>query len=145
MKNNETRYSSANGEIWAMATFKVKYCHNIFNFSQVRKICEALLIQAMREYKIKYENIGFDENHVHILLEMGIKSKPDIAKLLKGFSGRKLLVIFPWLKKKYFWNSGLWSSAYDVRAHDKRSLSRYIDKQKYAHAGQQCLPAYAAA
>ena len=139
------RYSSANGEIWAMATFKVKYCHKIFNFSQVRKICEALLEQAMQEHEIEYEKIGFDDNHVHILLELGIKSKPMIAKLLKGYSGRKLLKIFPWLKRKYFWNSGLWSPAYDIRAHDKGSLSRYIDKQKYAHAGQKCLAAYAAA
>ena len=144
MKLDVVRYSSANGEIWPMITLKVKYCHKIFNFPLVRKICGALLERAMQEYKIRYNKIGFDDDHVHIHLEMGIYSKPEISKMLKGYTGRKLLRIFPWLKKKYFWGSGLWSPAYDGRCHDFQVTSRYIDKQKYAYAGQKMLTSYAA-
>ncbi|MFH1399127.1 MAG: hypothetical protein ABIG95_03370 [Candidatus Woesearchaeota archaeon] len=39
MKFNPVGYSSAVGEIWVMATFKVKYCHKIFNFPLVRCVC----------------------------------------------------------------------------------------------------------
>ena len=142
MKNNLIRHSSANGEVWAMTTFKVKYCHKIFNFPRVRKVCCALLEEAMQRYKILYEKIGFDEDHVHILLEIDLYSKPEIARKLKGYTARKLLRAFPWMKKKFFWGSGLWNPAYDIRSHDRSIISRYIDKQKYAYAGQKMLLAY---
>ena len=142
MKSDIIRYSSANGEIWAMATFKVKYCHKIFNIAFVRKACCRLLEEAMQKYKVCYEKIGFDEDHVHIMLEMGISSKSEIAKKLKGYTGKKLLGKFSWLKKKYFWGSGLWNPAYDIRTHDPEIISRYIDKQKYAYAGQKMLTAF---
>ena len=142
MKSNIIRYSSANGEIWAMATFKVKYCHKIFNFILVRKACCKLLEKAMQKYNIRYEKIGFDEDHVHIMLEMGLLSKPEIAKKIKGYSANKLFKLFPWLKKKYFWGSGLWNPAYDIRTHDPGIISRYIDKQKYAYAGQKTLVSF---
>jgi len=143
MKMNPVRYSSAVGEVWVMATFKVKYCHKVFNFPFVRMVCGLLLEKAMRKYEIRYEKMGFDEDHVHIKLDMGLYSKPEIAKLLRGYSARKLFRIFPWLKKQYFWGSGLWNPAYDIRAHDPDVISRYIDKQKYAHAGQKMLSGYA--
>jgi REP element-mobilizing transposase RayT len=142
MKNNQIRYSSANGEVWAMATFKVKYCHKIFNFSSVRKVCCALLEEAMQKYKIHYKKMGFDEDHVHIMLEMGLLSKPEIAKKLKGYTAKKLIKVFPWLKKKYFWRSGLWNPAYDIRTHAPEIISKYLDKQKYSYVGQKTLSSF---
>lgn len=142
MKSNTIRYSSANGEIWAMATFKSKYCHKIFSIPFVRKACTELFEEAMRKYNIRYEKIGFDEDHVHIMLELGLLSKPEIAKKLKGYTGRKLLGKFSWLKQKYFWGSGLLNPAYDIRTHDPGIISRYIDKQKYAYAGQKMLSSF---
>ena len=142
MKNNPIRYSSAVGELWVMATFKVKYCHKIFQHAEVREECQALLEEAMQKYEIRYQKMGFDEDHVHIQLDMGLYSKPEIAKKLRGYTARKLLHKFPWLKQKYFWGSGLWNPAYDIRAHDPGIISRYIDKQKYAYAGQTMLSAY---
>ena len=139
MKTNPVRYSSAVGEVWVMATFKVKYCHNIFDNEEVRKECNILLDEAMRKYNIRYKKKGFDSNHVHTLLDMGIYSKPEIAKLLRGYISKKLFQKFPWLKHKYFWKSGLWNPAYDIRSHDIEILSRYIDKQKYSDKGQKTL------
>ncbi|MFH1848596.1 MAG: transposase [archaeon] len=94
MKLNPTGYSSAVGEVWVMATFKVKYCHKIFNIPEVRHRCSALLAEAMQHYEIRYTKLGFDEDHVHIQLDMGLLSKPDIAKNLEGYAGRKLLTEF---------------------------------------------------
>lgn len=76
------------------------------------------------------------------MLEMGLLSKPEIAKKLKGYTARKLFIVFPWLKKKYFWGSGLWNPAYDIRTHAPEIISRYKDKQKYAYAGQTMLQSY---
>lgn len=142
MKLNPPRYSSAVGEVWVMATFKVKYCHKIFNLPAVREECDRLFCEAMQHYNIRFQKVGFDEDHVHILLDLGIDSKPQIAKKLKGYTGKKLLSKFPAIKKRYFWGSGLWNPAYDIRSHDVGVLSRYIDKQKYAAKGQKMLSAF---
>lgn len=52
MKLDPIRYSSANSEVWVMVTFKIEYCHKIFNFPLVRRVCHGLLEEAMHNYKI---------------------------------------------------------------------------------------------
>ena len=140
MKTNPTRYSSAVGEVWVMATFKVKYCHKIFDMIGVRELCNALFNQAFLRYGINCRKISFDSDHVHMILDLGIYSKPEIAKKLKGFVGKKMFELIPWLKKRHFWGSGLWNLAYDIRSvNDLNIYLRYLDKQKYADKGQKTL------
>jgi len=143
MKNDLTRYSSANGELWAMATFKTKYCHKIFDIVAVRQLCDALLHEAFEYYSIPCRKLAFDSDHAHMIIEMGLYSKPEIAKKLRGFVGRKLLQQLPWLKKSKFWGSGLWNPAYDIRSvNDMVVYLRYLDKQKYSSTNQKMLSAY---
>ena len=143
MNNIQTRYSSANGELWVMATFKTKYCHKIFDIVAVRQLCDALLHEAFEYYHISCRKLAFDSDHVHMILEMGLYNKPEIAKKLRGFVGRKLLQQLPWLKKTKFWGSGLWNPAYDIRSvNDMGVYLRYLDKQKYSSTNQKMLSAY---
>ena len=142
-KLNPTRYSSAVGEVWVMVTFKVKHCHKIFDILGVRELTDVLLNQSFYKYKIICRKLAFDSDHVHMILDMGLYSKPEIAKLIKGYVGRKLLFLIPWLKKTKFWGSGLWNPAYDIRSiNDMDFYERYLDKQKYAGAGQTMLSVY---
>ena len=92
MKHNPDRYSSQVGEVWAHFMFKVKYCHNIFDVMKYRNACHGLILKACRKYEIRmkdevigFEVIGFDSNHLHTILGMGLKSKPEITKKIKGF------------------------------------------------------------
>ena len=143
MKTNPVRYSSAVGEVWVMATFKVKYCHKIFDVGAVRQLCDALLNEAFHFYHIRCQKLAFDSDHVHMILDIGLYSKIELAKKLKGYVGRHLLHLLPWLKKSKFWGSGLWNPAYDIRSiNDMNFYNRYLDKQKYASAGQKMLTAY---
>ena len=142
-KRNPTRHSSAVGEIWVMATFKVKYCHKIFDITAVRKLCDALLCEALQLYKIDCRKLAFDSDHVHMIIEMGIYSKIELAKKIRGYVGRHLLRLLPWLKKSKFWGSGLWNPAYDIRnINDMDFYLRYLDKQKYSSTNQTMLSAY---
>jgi len=142
-KVEPTRYSSAVGEVWVMVTFKVKYCHTIFDNLGVRELARALFSQAFASYQINCRKLSFDSDHVHMILDLGLYSKPEIAKKLKGYVGRHLLRLLPWLKKTKFWGSGLWNPAYDIRSmHDVEFYSRYLDKQKYSCAGQKMLSVY---
>jgi REP element-mobilizing transposase RayT len=143
MKNNPTRYSSAVGEIWVMATFKVKYCHKIFDIKAVRQLTDALFHEAFEKYQINCRKLAFDSDHVHMILDMGLYSKIELAKKLKGSVGRHLFRLLPWLKRRGFWKSGLWNPSYDVRSINNMDYyNRYLDKQKYSSTHQKMLTAF---
>ena len=104
-------HSSSVGRNVLHLRFKIKFCHEIFNDNQVEKRCEEIFKEVSKMHRWILREIGFDRDHVHITIDAGTKGPEDVAKALKGTSGRKLLTEFPYLKKKYFWGSGLWSPA----------------------------------
>lgn len=142
MKTNPTRYSSAVGEVWIMLTLKVKYCHNIFDKQVVREFTDAMLTQALLFYGVSWRKKSFDSNHVHILLDMGIRSKPEIAKMLKGFTTPRIFKAFPWLRSRLFRGHGFWNPATDGRTGDMHYYEGYLDKQKYGLKNQTKLLAF---
>jgi len=143
MQVKSIRYSSANGELLAMATFKVKYCHKVFDNEVVRQTTDSLFQEAFAYYNISCRKLAFDSDHVHMIIEMGLYSKPEVAKKLKGFVGRKLLQQILWLKRTKFWDSGFWNPAYDIRSvNDIAMYMRYLDKQKYSSTHQRMLTAF---
>ena len=109
----------------------------------VRQLVDALLNEAFQKYKIRCSKLSFDSDHVHMILDLGINSRPELAKKLKGYVGKKLFQFLPWLKKQKFWGSGFWNPATDIRSiNDIDFYNRYLDKQKYACAGQKMLTAF---
>ena len=126
-------YSSSIGRNCMHMSFKTKYGHEIFDNKQVEKRCAELFWEADKEHGFRIHEIGFDRNHVHIDVDGGPNYAPkDIAKRLKGRSGRKLLKEFPYLKKKYFWGSGLWNPSYyfdSIGSKTKEQIDEYIRNQ----------------
>ena len=111
----------------------MKYCHPIFDNKYVRRECGRLLLEAFSRYEIRHREVGFDRNHVHGLIEIGNYSRPEAAKLLRGYTGKKLLARFPEMKRVCFWGSGLWSPAYfmDSVGKDMEFMQNYVKKQRY--------------
>jgi len=148
MKFNPVRYSSAVGEIWVMVTFKIRYCHKLFDNLGIRELTEALFIQAFDKYAINCTKMAFDSDHVHMILDLGLYGKHEVAKRLKGYVAKGIFKFMPWLKNDrwdggYFWKSGFWNPAYDIRSiNDMAMYNRYLDKQKYAAKHQTMLSAY---
>ena len=105
------RGSSSVFRIEAHVSFKIKYCHNVFDIVEFKERCTELLLLAAADIGIEVTEIGYDRNHVHLDIRwMRISLSVDqIAKKLKGTSARKLLKEFPGIKKKFFWGSGMWS------------------------------------
>jgi len=68
-----------------------------------------IFLKTAEEMKIDMQELGFDKNHVHMAVDIGLLSITEVAKKLKGILGYKILKAMPWLKNKYFWGSGLWS------------------------------------
>lgn len=142
-KENPRRYSSAVGEAWLHGMFKVRYCHKIFDDEVYREAMHFLLLEAAYLYGLIIGELGFDDNHVHFLVDIGLHRRPEIAKLLRGYTGKKFFEYFPELKRHKweggkFWNSGLWNPSYYLAApKDLASTIKYIRKQKY---GAKLLP-----
>ena len=137
-KENPVRYSSAVGESWQHCEFKVKYCHPIFDDFLYREGMRTLLLEAAYEYEIPTGEIGFDDNHVHFMADICLYSKPEVAKLLRGYTAKKFFEYFPEAKKRYFWNSGLWNPSYYIGSpKSMQGTINYIKKQKYGEKGSQ--------
>lgn len=107
-------YSSMRGRILMHMGLKVKYCHTIFDDPRVQKRCEEIFQEVSQRLGFKIDEIGFDRNHLHMILERTPTSPNEatIVKYLKGNSAKILLREFPYLKKQHFWGSGLWNPSY---------------------------------
>ena len=140
-KENPVRYSSAVGEAWMHCEFKIKYCHKIFDDEIYREGLRALLLEASYEYEIPIGEIGFADNHVHFMADIGLYSRPEIAKLLRGYAAKKFFEYFPELKLPkwqggLFWNSGLWNPSYYIGSpRNLENTINYIKRQKYGEKG----------
>jgi len=132
MKTNLIRYSSAVGEAWVHAMFKVKYCHNVFDNFEVRACADRLFKEAFDKYGIRYGTLGFDADHVHATIDLGLRSKPQIAKLLKGYTGSKILKAFPEMERRKFYGGGFWNPSYYMdSSRGLENITNYVNKQKY--------------
>ena len=142
-KYNPTRYSSAVGEAWMHTSFKTKFTHEIFDIKEVREYCLNLFKEAFNRYKIECRKIGFDSNHVHMKLDLGVYSRPQVAKMLKGYVAKNLFKKFPTVKNKYFYGSGLWNPSYYIGSpRSLNNLDAYLKKQKWFDPSQTHLSAY---
>lgn len=124
--------------------FKAKYCRKIFRHAEVRETCEAAFREAAAKLGIEIREVGFDEDHVHLVNTLGLHGAPMIAKALKGTSAKRMLQKHPWLKKRYFWGRGPWNPAYWIDSTSGLEHQiRYVRTQKYSPAGQTRLAAFA--
>ena len=148
MKRDTVKYAHGLKRIWVHMSFKVRYCHKIFQHEEIRNECQKIFNGVAKEKDINLKTVGFDANHAHCIADLGNYSEPELKKLFKGTSGRKLLKRFPWLKKKYFWGSGLWGRQYYCYAigSDMAVLNKYVQRQKFFTAmhdpAQQTLARY---
>lgn len=127
------RGSSSVFRLEAHVSFKTKYCHNVFDIVEFKERCTELLLEAAADVGIEVTEIGYDRNHVHLDIRwMRISLSADqIAKKLKGTTGRKLLKEFPAVKRRFFWGSGLWSPVIygDSLGREPAQIREYIRSQ----------------
>ena len=128
------RASSCVGDSWCHAMFKVKYCHKIFESEEVRFFVSDLFYKIAAEYDMPIKKIGIDADHVHLYINIKLRSKPEAAKILKGITGRNILKRFPAIKNQLFWGSGFWNPSYlmDNVGRDEQIVENYVGSQHYS-------------
>jgi len=131
MENGFIRRSSSIGRHLMHISFKTKYCKKIFEYEEVESLCRLIFLKTAEEMKIDMQELGFDKDHVHMAMDIGLLSITEVAKKLKGRSGYKILRAMPWLKKKYFWGSGLWNGViyFDSLGNNQDRIKKYVKMQ----------------
>lgn len=114
--------------------FVTKYRNEV-----LRGTVEAYLKERIQELCLEYEfellEMEIMPDHIHLFVSAPPKVAPmRIAQTLKSKLARGVFRRFPTLKKRRFWNAGLWSrgcyygSAGTVTA---ETIQRYIQEQKH--------------
>ncbi len=113
-------------------SYKVKYCHEVFDFVEVKQRCQEIFFEVAALYRIQIIEMGFDGDHVHMDIQIRHTHRTcDVDKWFKGTSGAKLLKEFPNIKKKYFWGSGFWGKQtyWDAVGRDPEIIKNYVRNQ----------------
>jgi putative transposase len=133
MRTNFVSYSSAVGRARLHIALIPKYRHKIFGYERIKTFCAKTFEEILSQHDAKIIEIGFDVDHVHLVIELGINlSISRMMQLLKGVSSRKLLQAFPWLRKRFFWGGHVWSPAYyfdSVGDVDSDTMNAYVRSQ----------------
>lgn len=89
--------------------FCIKYRKDLFLEDKYVKTVEETCKGFEGRYHMKFETIGFDEDHVHFMLRSVPRYSPSqIFRLVKSITAIKLFEKYPDLKKE-LWGGEFWS------------------------------------
>ncbi len=91
---------------------------------------------------VSIETIGFDEDHLHLVMEIPPKySVASIVAQLKSQSASRLRKKFDWLAKVYWKENVVWSPGYFASSIglDEATVKRYVEYQGRQDSGQETL------
>ena len=81
--------------------FVVKYRKDLFLHKAYTDYLQIVLKDIEKRYYLYTETIGFDEDHVHILMKAAPKYSPSrIIQIVKSITARELFRRFPEIKKE---------------------------------------------
>ncbi|MGL5873363.1 MAG: IS200/IS605 family transposase [Xenococcaceae cyanobacterium] len=109
----------------------VKYRHKVLE-GEIPDYLRQLLVETAIQYGFRIEMCEIVSDHVHALVSATPQHTiPNIVKVLKGVSARKLFLKFPQLKNK-LWGGHLWNPSYfvaTVSENTEAQVKRYIENQ----------------
>ena len=110
----------------------IKYRKALF-YEPVQKLMLQTLWGFKERYAIDIHEVGFDQNHVHLLLRFLPKySGGQVIRLLKSITSSQLFKFMPKLKKE-LWGGEFWTDGYYIGTisgkGDKRVIEQYIRNQ----------------
>ena len=120
----------------------VKYRKSLLN-----KRVQEVMLEAMKGFKERYaieiQQVGFDQNHVHILNRFLPKySGGEVIRLIKSITAREIFREVTEVKKQ-LWGGEFWTDGYyigTISGHgDRRIIEEYIKKQGREKDVQQLM------
>jgi len=109
----------------------VKYRYKVL-VEDIPDYLRQLLVETAIQYCFRIETLEIVSDHVHVLVSATPQHTiPNIVKVLKGVSARKLFLKFPKLKNK-LWGGHLWNPSYfvaTVSENTEEQIKKYIENQ----------------
>ncbi len=113
--------------------FCVKYRKNLFLAEKYMETFKIICLGMEERYSMKFETIGFDENHVHFMLKSLPKYSPSqLFRIVKSITAIQLFKQHPDLKEE-LWNGEFWSDGGYIgtigEGVNADIIRKYIEKQ----------------
>lgn len=112
--------------------WSVKYRRAVLK-GGIDKALKEMLDQIAAEKNFTIHTMEVMPDHVHIFASSHPKLSPSyIVKMLKGISGRWLMMRYPELKQQ-LWKGNLWNSSFYVEtigSVSEEAVQKYIERQK---------------
>ena len=111
----------------------VKYRKALLN-NEVEECIKETMKGISERYEILIDEIGFDQNHIHIFCGAHPSMAPmTILNIIKSITARKIFETFPKLKKEELWGGAFWSVGKYIgtvgEATNEKVVRRYIRNQ----------------
>ena len=111
----------------------VKYRKALLN-SGIEECIKETLKGISERYEIVDDEVGFDQNHIHIFCGAPPRMAPlKVISIIKSITARKIFGRFPNLKKKELWGGEFWSDGKYIgtvgEATSEKTIRNYIRKQ----------------
>ena len=86
-----------------------KYRKDLFFNEEYQSYIKTILLEIEKRYFITPETIGFDEDHVHLLVQAAPKYSPSrIIQIIKSLTAREMFKKFEEIKEE-LWGGEFWS------------------------------------
>ncbi|MAG02796.1 IS200/IS605 family transposase [Candidatus Pacearchaeota archaeon] len=89
--------------------FCIKYRKDLFLEEKYVEFLKEICKGIEERYSIRFETMGFDEDHVHFMIQTYPRFSPsEVFRVVKSITARKLFEKYPDIKKE-LWGGEFWS------------------------------------
>lgn len=111
----------------------IKYRKNLLTEEVKDTLVNACIDIEERYKEVNFIEIGIDENHVHMLLQITPRySVSQVVRIIKSITAKKIFKINPEVKKKLwggeFWSDGYWIVTIGKHGSEK-AVREYVKNQ----------------
>ena len=111
----------------------VKYRKTLLN-SEIEECIKETLQGISKRYEIIIDEVGFDQNHIHIFCGAPPRMAPlRVISIIKSLTARKIFARFPNLKEQELWGGKFWSDGKCIgtvgEATSEKTIRKYIRNQ----------------
>ena len=112
--------------------FPVKYRKALLT-NEIPLAISNIAREISNRYDIEFEKIGYDQNHIHLLISFPPKyGGSDVVRIFKSITAKQLFERFPALKKD-LWGGEFWSDGFYMATVSERgnwqAVERYVANQ----------------
>lgn len=112
--------------------FPLKYRKKVIT-EEIGEGLKEICIEISERYEINFVEIGYEEDHVHFLIQsVPSNSVEKMIRTIKSITAKELFKRFPEIKQK-LWRGNFWTSGYNANTvgqyANEQAIRKYIENQ----------------